>query len=78
MQRLITGAVSLVFIAAAATEAYGKAESSLPPPVAPKDIQLKDDLARKDPKKLTKKEKDKLQRKKLMKAESLRNSAEGI
>lgn len=80
MKRLLISAVSLLFISVAAMAAPGPAVGSTnaSPPIAPKDIELKDELAKKDPKTLTKKEKEKLERKKLLKAESLRNSAEGI
>ncbi len=78
MKRLLMSASSILFIAIAAAAAPGGTSSSAPPPIAPKEIQVKDELAKRDPKTLTKKEKDKLARKKLMKAESMKNNADGI
>lgn len=76
MQRLIVGAIFLLFITAAAASA--RVGDTITEPIAPKDIKVKDELAKKDPKKLTKKEKEKLERERLMKAESLKNDIEGI
>ena len=79
MKKLLIGAISVLFISAAAFAGVGGGTtSSAPSPVAPKDVQVKDELAKKDPKTLTKKEQDRLDRKKLMKSESVKNNLDGI